>query len=69
MKFKTLLALLFIGIIVIFSIQNSEITDINFLFWKLSSSRVVIILGTFGVGILVGILISMSGAIFSKTHK
>ena len=59
MKFKTLLALLFITIIVIFSIQNSEVTDIKFLFWKLSMSRVLIILGSFAVGVLVGILVSM----------
>ncbi|MCM4152934.1 LapA family protein [Arenibacter sp. N53] len=59
MKFKTILAILFAGVIVIFSLQNAEITDVKFLFWKLSMSRVLIILGSFGVGVLVGILVSM----------
>ncbi|TLP80134.1 lipopolysaccharide assembly protein LapA domain-containing protein [Maribacter sp. ACAM166] len=59
MKFKTILALLFAVIIVIFSLQNAEVTDVKFLLWKLSMSRVLIILGSFGVGVLVGILASM----------
>ena len=59
MKLKTLLAIFFATLIVIFSIQNSEITDVDFLFWKVSMSRVLIILGSFAIGILVGILVSM----------
>lgn len=60
MKFKTLLAIVFIILIVIFSVQNSEVTNVNFLFWKLSMSRVLIILGSFGIGVLVGLLVSIS---------
>jgi len=59
MKFKTILAILFAGVIVVFSLQNAEVTDVKFLFWKLSMSRVLIILGSFGVGVAVGILVSM----------
>ena len=59
MKFKTILAILFAAVIVVFSLQNSEVIDVKFLFWKLSMSRVLIILGSFGVGVLVGILVSM----------
>ncbi|WP_035086249.1 LapA family protein [Aquimarina latercula] len=66
MKLKTILAILFAGIIVVFSLQNAEVTDVNFFFWKLSMSRVLIILGSFGVGVLVGVLASMKRRIFSK---
>lgn len=59
MKLKTILAILFATIIVIFSLQNAEVTDVEFLFWKMSMSRVLIILGSFGIGVLVGILVSM----------
>lgn len=59
MKLKTLLAIFFATIIVIFSIQNAEITDVKFLFWKISVSRVLVILGSFSVGVLVGILSSI----------
>ncbi|QHI35796.1 hypothetical protein IMCC3317_11440 [Kordia antarctica] len=64
MKLKTIFALVFIAIVVIFSLQNSEVTDVNFLFWKVSVSRVLIILGSFGIGVLVGILVSMKRKLF-----
>ena len=59
MKTKTILALVFAAIIVVFSLQNSEVTDVNFLVWKLSMSRVLIILGSFAIGVIVGILVSV----------
>lgn len=59
MKLKIVIALFIITIIVIFSLQNAEVTDVKFLFWKLSLSRVLVILGSFAVGVLVGILVSM----------
>ncbi|WP_372946079.1 lipopolysaccharide assembly protein LapA domain-containing protein [Muriicola sp.] len=59
MRFKTLMAVLFAALIIIFSLQNAEITDVDFLFWKVSMSRVLIILGSFGIGVLVGILVSL----------
>ena len=59
MKLKTILAIVFATVIVIFSLQNSEVTDVRFVFWKLSMSRVLIILGSFGVGVIVGILVSV----------
>jgi len=59
MKLKTILAIVFATVIVVFSLQNSEVTDVKFLFWKISTSRVLIILGSFAVGVLVGILVSM----------
>ena len=59
MKLKTIIAIIFATIIVVFSLQNAEATEVEFLFWKLSMSRVLIILGSFGIGVLVGILVSM----------
>ena len=59
MRFKTVLAILFATVIIIFSIQNAEVTDVKFLFWKLSMSRVLIILGSFVFGVMVGLLVSM----------
>lgn len=59
MKLKTILALVFAAIIVVFSLQNAKIIEISFLFWKLSASTVLVILGSFVIGILVGVLISL----------
>jgi lipopolysaccharide assembly protein A len=60
MKTKTIVSLFFILLIVIFSIQNSEVTDVDFLFWKISVSLILIILGSFSFGVLVGILVSLT---------
>ncbi len=59
MKFKTIVAILFIILIVVFSLQNAVVTDVKFFVWKISMSRVLLILGSFGIGVLVGILVSM----------
>ncbi|WP_347174794.1 LapA family protein [Polaribacter uvawellassae] len=67
MKTKTIVSLFFILLIVIFSLQNSEITDVDFLFWKISVSRILIILGSFSFGVLVGILVSMKRKTTSTT--
>ncbi|NNJ88320.1 MAG: LapA family protein [Eudoraea sp.] len=53
------MAIVFAIIVVIFSLQNSEITQVVFLFWELSMSRVLVILGSFAIGVLVGILVSL----------
>jgi len=59
MKFKTIMAIVFAIIVVIFSLQNAEVTQVEFLFWELAMSRVLIILGSFAIGVLVGILVSL----------
>ena len=59
MKFKTVMALIFAGLVVVFSLQNSAVTDVDFLIWKLSMSKVLVILGSFSIGVLVGLLVSL----------
>lgn len=66
MKFKTIVGLLFAAIIIIFSLQNAEIIDVKFLFWKLSISRVLVILGSFAIGLLVGVLLSIKKKISTR---
>lgn len=59
MKFKTIMAIVFAGLVVIFSLQNAEVTEVDFLIWNISMSKVLIILGSFAIGVLVGILVSL----------
>lgn len=59
MKPKTIIAIIFIVLIIIFSVQNAEITNVEFLFWRLTISKVMVIMGSFLVGIIVGLLFSM----------
>lgn len=69
MKLKTVLAIIFASVIAVFSIQNVEVTEVKFLFWKLSMSRVLIILGSFGFGVMVGILASMKKSLIKSEKK
>ena len=75
MRLKTIIALFFVAIIVIFSIQNAEVTDVKFLIWKISMSRVLVILGSFAVGLAVGNscineqkIITVKRLIYGKNH-
>lgn len=66
MKLKLIIAIIFATVIVVFSIQNVEVTDVKFLFWKLSISRVLIILGSFVFGVMVGVLVTMKRKLISS---
>ncbi|WP_027392459.1 lipopolysaccharide assembly protein LapA domain-containing protein [Aquimarina latercula] len=66
MKFKTIIALIIVILIVIFSLQNSEVIDVTFFVWKLSTSRVLVILGSFSIGVIAGILVSMKKRLIPK---
>ncbi len=66
MKFRTFVGLLFAAIIVIFSLQNAEVIDVKFFFWKISISRVLVILGSFAIGLLVGVLLSIKKKISTR---
>ena len=37
-----------------FVVQNSEVVDVTFLFWKAQASRAIVLLGAFLLGIVVG---------------
>lgn len=68
MKLKTIIATIFILIITIFSLQNSDVTDVKFLNWDLRTYKVLVILGSFLIGILVGLLLSVTRK-YTKSKK
>jgi uncharacterized integral membrane protein len=53
-KIHFLIAVIGVFCIVLFTLQNSEVVSVNFLWWKLEMSRVLLILITFLVGFLTG---------------
>jgi len=53
-KYHISLGIIAIIFIVIFTLQNTEVVTISFLFWKLQMSRVVMILAMFLIGFLLG---------------
>ncbi len=70
MRFTFVLGLVIGILVVIFIIQNTEIVEINVLFWTISISRALVVLMVFIIGILVGaILKSMGERRKEKTTK
>lgn len=58
MRIKHWIVLLILLTIVFFAIQNSDLTEVKFLFWKLQASRVIIIVGSFVCGLFAGLLLA-----------
>lgn len=63
---KTIAAIVLLSIFTIFILQNTTIVEISFLFWKLSLSRVILLLGSLFTGILIGLFIGWETAAKKK---
>lgn len=67
MLFLLLLLALIIAIIaVIFAVQNPAATTVSFIWWEFDSSLALVLLLTFAIGLLVGIL-AMTPAIIRRS--
>ena len=64
MNAKIIVGLILVGTAIIFSIQNTAVMDISFLFWKLSTSTAFIMGLMLAIGLFLGLLLQSS---FSKT--
>ena len=56
-RVKTAVIITLLSIFIIFILQNTQVVDIKFLFWQMSLSRVILLLGALFIGILVGLFI------------
>ena len=56
MKAKVVFALILVLLVVVFTLQNTEVVEINFVFWHFAMSRALLIFIVLGVGILIGLL-------------
>lgn len=67
---KTILLLLFIGVVVIFIIQNLELVSLNFGIWKVELSLSIVSLSFYILGALSGgIVFSMLKKLSSSSSK
>ena len=64
---RTIAALVLLGIFTIFIFQNTKVVEIRLLFWELSLSRVILLLGSLFTGILIGLFIGWEAASTKKT--
>ena len=56
-KFKLTLSLLLIGLVMLFTLQNTAVVQVHFLLWTLPISQVLLIFGLLVVGMLLGWLL------------
>jgi len=65
---RTIIALVFLSIFAVFVLQNTEVVEISFLFWKMSLSRVILLLGALFIGVLIGLFIGWEAAAKKKKY-
>jgi len=54
---RNIVFVILIVLVVVFVVQNTEVVEVRFLVWKVSMSRALMVLGTFLVGIIIGLLV------------
>jgi len=54
---KTIILLVFLSLFTVLILQNTEVVRIKLLFWELSLSRVILLMGSLLTGILIGMFI------------
>ncbi len=64
---KAVIVLIILVLFTLFLLQNMTPVDVQFLFWKVTTSRVVILLATLFIGCLVGLLLGWK--LFRKKAK
>jgi putative membrane protein len=58
MRIIFVFALILILLVTIFAVQNNELIKINLLFWEIDGSLALVLVITFILGILIGLLVS-----------
>jgi uncharacterized integral membrane protein len=54
---KTIVFVILAVLILLFVIQNTQVVETRFLVWTISMSRSLLLLGTFIIGVIAGLLV------------
>ena len=54
---KTIIFVILIALVVVFTIQNIEVVEVRLLVWKVSMSRALMLFGTLIIGVIAGWLL------------
>ncbi|MFC1614017.1 LapA family protein [Gemmatimonadota bacterium] len=54
MKYKVFAGIVLLLLVILFTIQNAELTTVKFLLWELQFSRALLLFVVFASGILIG---------------
>lgn len=61
MPVKTIVFIVLAILIVVFTIQNTQVVEIKFFIWQTSISKALVLLSTLFIGIILGWLITWTG--------
>jgi putative membrane protein len=57
--FRNVIFIGLIGLVLIFVFQNIQVVEVRFLFWTVSMSRALILIGTLAIGLIGGWLLRL----------
>jgi uncharacterized integral membrane protein len=57
MGIKRILMLILLGLFLVFILQNTQVVDVKFVFWRVSMSRALLLAGIFLIGLIAGWLL------------
>lgn len=63
MRFTLVLSLLIAILAVVFALQNPQMMEVNLLFMETQGSTALVLIVTFGLGVLVGLMSTLPGRI------
>ena len=66
---RNILFVVLIGGVLVFVVQNTQVVEVNFLFWTLSMSRALILLITLAIGLVGGWLLTVPRARREKRSR
>ena len=58
MSWKLWVAIVLMGLLGVFALQNTQVVEVRFLVWRLSMSRALMVLGVLGTGVAAGWLLA-----------
>ena len=56
---RNIIFICLIGLVIIFVLQNTQVVEVRFLFWTISMSRALILMGTLAIGLIGGWLLTL----------
>ncbi|MBS3767360.1 MAG: LapA family protein [Candidatus Cloacimonetes bacterium] len=61
MKFKTIIIIILLAIFAVILLQNTQIVELKFLFWKIQMSRIILFPITLMLGFIIGFITAKLG--------
>ena len=58
MNVKLIAVIVVLFIFALFVVQNAQVVTVSFLFWKIEASRAIVLLTTFVLGMISGVIIT-----------